>query len=153
MYLPQFAEVMCKNAILSKDTAGQTQYFERILHFQREMCGKRWDFKMQFSHWPFNKNNFWRSPDNPERESFPTMYSNIGVSVCETVPLIQTNFAHFADSHRLTDCAAEKYCQLTEISTRGNCIRPRDYLRKKRKPQLPVERPTWGPEASRRSQA
>jgi len=41
MYLPQFSEVMCKNAILSKKAAGQTQYFERILHFQREMCGKR----------------------------------------------------------------------------------------------------------------
>ena len=26
-----------KNAILSKDTAGRTQYFERILHFQREI--------------------------------------------------------------------------------------------------------------------
>ena len=34
------AEVMCKNAILSKGAAGQTQYFERILHFQREICGK-----------------------------------------------------------------------------------------------------------------
>jgi hypothetical protein len=40
MYLPQFSEVMCKNAIFSKNPAGQTQSFERILLFQREMCGK-----------------------------------------------------------------------------------------------------------------
>jgi len=41
MYLPHFAEVMCKNAIPSKDAAGRTQYLERTLHFQGEMRGKR----------------------------------------------------------------------------------------------------------------
>ena len=34
LYLPQFAEVMCKNAILSKDAAGRTQYFERTPTFR-----------------------------------------------------------------------------------------------------------------------
>ena len=37
MYLPTFAEVICKNAILSKYAAGQTQCFEGILHFKRQM--------------------------------------------------------------------------------------------------------------------
>jgi len=40
MYLPPFAEVICKSAILSKYTAGQTGYFEGIQHFQRQMWGK-----------------------------------------------------------------------------------------------------------------
>ena len=30
----------------------------RTLHNQRKMFSKHWDFYMQFSHWPFNKNNF-----------------------------------------------------------------------------------------------
>jgi hypothetical protein len=58
MYLPQFSEVMCKNAIFSKNPAGQTQSFERILLFQREMCGKCLAISLQFSHWLLNKNNF-----------------------------------------------------------------------------------------------
>jgi len=40
MYLPPFAEVICKIGILSKYAAGQTQYFEKIQHFQRQMCSK-----------------------------------------------------------------------------------------------------------------
>ena len=47
-----------ENMILSKNAAGQTQYFERIMHFQREMCGKRWELYMRFIDWPFNKKNF-----------------------------------------------------------------------------------------------
>jgi len=41
MYLPMFAKIIFQNAILSKHAAHQTQYFERTLHFQREMWGKR----------------------------------------------------------------------------------------------------------------
>ena len=47
MYLPQSAEVMYKNAILSNDSARQTQYFERILHFQTQMCSNRCEIYMQ----------------------------------------------------------------------------------------------------------
>ena len=55
MYWSHFSEVMCKNTILSKNAAGQTQYFERILHFQREMCGKRSELYMWFKDWPLIK--------------------------------------------------------------------------------------------------
>jgi len=48
----------CKNTIISKYAARQTQYFGEILHFPRQMCGKRWDLYMQFFHWPFNKYDF-----------------------------------------------------------------------------------------------
>ena len=87
MYWSHFSEVMCKNTILSKNAAGQTQYFERILHFQREMRGKHWELYMRFIDWSFNKNNFWRSPDNPWSETYWLMYSNWGLSFRETVPL------------------------------------------------------------------
>jgi len=41
MYLPPFAEVFCKNSILSKYAAGQTQNIKKIKQFQRQMFSKR----------------------------------------------------------------------------------------------------------------
>ena len=46
---------ICKNAIISKSAACQTQYFGEILHFQMQMCGKRWELCIQFMDWPFKK--------------------------------------------------------------------------------------------------
>ena len=65
MLLPVSAEVICKNAILSKYAAGRTQYFEGILHFQRQMCDKCWELYLQFIDWPFNKYDFKSAADNP----------------------------------------------------------------------------------------
>ena len=42
---------------------------------------------MRFIDWPSYKIDFFWSVDNPERESFPTMYINIGLSFHETIPL------------------------------------------------------------------
>ena len=65
MYLPLFAEVIFKNAILSKYAAGRTQYFEGIHHIQRQMCDKLLELYMQFIDWPFIKYDFLRAVDNP----------------------------------------------------------------------------------------
>jgi len=45
---------------------------------------------MKLTDWPFNEYDFRRSLENAQSESFPIIYSNIGVSFHETVPLIGT---------------------------------------------------------------
>ncbi len=51
------------------------------------MVAKRCELYMYFIDWPFNKNEKQPLRQNPYEKSFKMMYSNIGVSFRETVPL------------------------------------------------------------------
>ena len=56
--LPQFAEVMCKNEILSKYTAGQTQSLKEPCTFKGKCAVNAEIFICNFIAGPFNKTIF-----------------------------------------------------------------------------------------------
>ncbi len=61
------------------------------------MVAKRCELYMYFIEWPFHKNKKEPWQRNPDKKSFRLMYSNIGVSFHETVPLMQQTLYVFTD--------------------------------------------------------
>ena len=87
MYLPQFAEVMCKNAILSKDAAGvEPNTLIESCTFKGKCVVNAEIFICNFLTGPLIKTIFEGRHTILEERAFQQC---IKVSFCETVPLKQ----------------------------------------------------------------